>query len=358
MRQAGPPAGQVTQVAVRDAGAGRLFLRREDLEDRREKYRITRGGFTTCVQPTPRWRLTSGTVVLNLEHYAVLTNSLFKVKGMPGAVPADHVLPDQQGGPRDRVPDADVRVRPPSAGTTLSNAFFWAINRSQDATFLYDWYSKTGPGLRRRVPLRRRRRAPMGRSASTTCGARQPSTRTDGEHDDHAGARELPDQGSMSQRLGGRSARAAASTTSPTSRVQQTYNQNVFHVDQRQRVISGSVSGMVGQLEPQRQLRSQRVLLRDDAVDAVRAARRESRSSARRSRCSAAPLYFSISGEARAPAGRAATSGRDDRSGPLAIRHLSQGALPVHEVAVPDALDERGVPRDVLDRAARSRKPG
>ena len=48
-----------------------------------EKYRLTKGGFTTCVQPTPRWRLTSGTVVLNLDHYAMLTNALFKVKGMP-----------------------------------------------------------------------------------------------------------------------------------------------------------------------------------------------------------------------------------------------------------------------------------
>src|SRR4051812_6344507 len=29
-------------------------------------------------------------------------------------------------------------------GHTLSNAFFWAINRSQDATFYHDWMSKTG----------------------------------------------------------------------------------------------------------------------------------------------------------------------------------------------------------------------
>ena len=48
-----------------------------------QKYKITRGGFTTCVQPTPRWELTSRSVTLNLEHYAILTNSLFKVKGVP-----------------------------------------------------------------------------------------------------------------------------------------------------------------------------------------------------------------------------------------------------------------------------------
>ena len=39
-------------------------------------------------------------------------------------------------------------------GQSLSNAFFWAIGRSQDATLYHDWFSKTGQGVRRRVPLR------------------------------------------------------------------------------------------------------------------------------------------------------------------------------------------------------------
>ena len=32
-------------------------------------------------------------------------------------------------------------------GQTLSNAFFWAIDRSQDVTFMHDWFSKTGQGF-------------------------------------------------------------------------------------------------------------------------------------------------------------------------------------------------------------------
>ena len=32
-------------------------------------------------------------------------------------------------------------------GQSISNAFFWAISRSQDATFMHDWYSKTGQGF-------------------------------------------------------------------------------------------------------------------------------------------------------------------------------------------------------------------
>ena len=39
------------------------------------KYRISKGGFTTCVQPTPRWELTSSSVTLNLDDFAVLKKS-------------------------------------------------------------------------------------------------------------------------------------------------------------------------------------------------------------------------------------------------------------------------------------------
>src|SRR6185436_17408784 len=48
-----------------------------------KKYRITNGGFTTCVQPTPRWELHSSTVVLNLDEYTALRNAVFRVKGVP-----------------------------------------------------------------------------------------------------------------------------------------------------------------------------------------------------------------------------------------------------------------------------------
>jgi len=47
------------------------------------KYRITTGGFTTCVQPTPRWEVTSGSVIMNLDDYAIARNTLLKVKGVP-----------------------------------------------------------------------------------------------------------------------------------------------------------------------------------------------------------------------------------------------------------------------------------
>src|SRR6202007_2741052 len=32
-------------------------------------------------------------------------------------------------------------------GHSITNQFFWAINRSQDATIEHDWYSKTGQAI-------------------------------------------------------------------------------------------------------------------------------------------------------------------------------------------------------------------
>ena len=57
-----------------------------------------------------------------------------------------------------------------ATGSTISNAFFWAINRSHDATFFHDWMFSRGNGARRRIPLHdgaRRRRATSSITGST-----------------------------------------------------------------------------------------------------------------------------------------------------------------------------------------------
>jgi lipopolysaccharide assembly outer membrane protein LptD (OstA) len=46
-------------------------------------YRLTKGGFTSCIQPTPRWQMTASTLTLNLDNYALLRNSILSVKGVP-----------------------------------------------------------------------------------------------------------------------------------------------------------------------------------------------------------------------------------------------------------------------------------
>ena len=44
---------------------------------------IIHGGFTTCVQPTPRWDMAAESITLHLDDYAFLKNAVFRVKSVP-----------------------------------------------------------------------------------------------------------------------------------------------------------------------------------------------------------------------------------------------------------------------------------
>ncbi len=110
-----------------------------------KKYRITQGGFTTCVQATPRWEVASGSGTVVLEDHALLKNSLLKVKGVPLMYLPVFYYPIQSD---DRATGILIPVYGNSTyrGQSLSNAFFWAISRSQDATLVHDWFTRTGQG--------------------------------------------------------------------------------------------------------------------------------------------------------------------------------------------------------------------
>src|SRR5258707_6122621 len=110
------------------------------------KYKITKGGFCTCAQPTPRWGLHAGTVILNVEHYTLLTNAVLNVKGVPMFYLPVMYYPTKK---EDRATGFLIPTYGASSlrGQSIHNAFFWAIDRSQDATILHDWFSKTGQGV-------------------------------------------------------------------------------------------------------------------------------------------------------------------------------------------------------------------
>ena len=209
-----------------------------------EKYRITKGGFTTCVQPTPRWQLTSGTVILNLERYAFLTNSLLKVKSVPVFYLPVMYYPINK---EDRATGFLLPMYGSSTirGQTLSNAFFWAINRSHDATFYHDWFATTGQGFGSEY---RYVASPGSEGQIRFYNLRE---HTAEYTDDDGSVTTTPErtsyqiQGSLSQRLG-RAFRARGRVNYFSDiTVQQTYQQNVYNASQRQRVVSGSVSGVV-----------------------------------------------------------------------------------------------------------------
>ena len=111
-----------------------------------KRYRLTRGAFTTCVQPTPRWELVVATVTIELDDHALMKNTVLRVKGVPVFYLPIMYYPIQED---DRATGFLMPTYGNSTyrGQSLSNAFFWAINRSQDLTLLHDWFTKTGQGM-------------------------------------------------------------------------------------------------------------------------------------------------------------------------------------------------------------------
>jgi LPS-assembly protein len=110
------------------------------------RYRITRGSFTTCVQPEPRWQVVSRSIVIKLDDYAVARNMLLKVKGVPVLyLPVIYYpIRDDERATGFLMPTYGASLL---RGQAVSNAFFWAIGRSQDATFVHDWFTKAGQGF-------------------------------------------------------------------------------------------------------------------------------------------------------------------------------------------------------------------
>jgi LPS-assembly protein len=108
-------------------------------------YTLTNGGFSTCAQPAPRWEMqgSSGTIVLDKR--ALLKNAVLRVKNVPMFyVPVIYYpLSEDDRSTGFLLPTYSAST---IRGTGLSNAFFWAIDRSQDATFYHDYYSKAGQG--------------------------------------------------------------------------------------------------------------------------------------------------------------------------------------------------------------------
>ena len=106
-------------------------------------YRLTDGMFSTCMQPKPRWQLTGKNATVVLEDHASMRNAALRVKGVPVMFLPYMYYPLEQSGRSTGflIPTYSASgVR----GQGFGDAFFWAINRSQDATFYYDWFSKAG----------------------------------------------------------------------------------------------------------------------------------------------------------------------------------------------------------------------
>src|SRR5688572_5298747 len=208
------------------------------------RYRLTRGAFTTCVQPTPRWEATSKTVIINLDDFAFARNMVLKVKGVPVLyLPAIYYpIQDDNRATGFLLPTYGTST---VRGQALTNGFFWAINRSQDATLVHDWYTRSGQGAggeyryiadgrsegNVRVYGFSRKQTEFTRSGFTTVLPASNSFQVTGTANHGIGARLR--------------ARAYVDYFSDIL-TQQLYNQNLYQATQSRRTIEGSLSGNFG----------------------------------------------------------------------------------------------------------------
>ena len=208
-----------------------------------KKYRITNGGFTTCVQPTPRWEVAAGSFTINLDEYALVRNGVFRVKGVPLMYLPLFYYPVQED---DR---ATGFLMPIYGNTTLKGQnvtfpFFWAIGRSHDATLEYTWMSKAGRevGGEYRYIL-----SPASRGETEFMLIDEKAQPAAGATPARNARQSYSLRGSLSQKLPGTFRAVAGADYSSSLVTQQRYQQNIYRATNRTRILNTHMTGTVGQ---------------------------------------------------------------------------------------------------------------
>ena len=210
-------------------------------------YRLTNGAFTSCVQPTPRWEVKVSSATINLDEYALLRNAVLTVKGVPLFYLPGMYFPIQGDGRATGIlmPTYGAST---IRGQSISNAFFWALNRSHDATFFHDWFSSTGQGLGSEY---RYVAGPGSQgSARTYFLNERETTLVDGfgagTETTIPGRRSFDLRGNARHRISDAlTARGRVDYFSDVT-VQQTFQTNVFDASNSSRTLGGNVTGSWG----------------------------------------------------------------------------------------------------------------
>ncbi len=202
-----------------------------------DRYKVSKGGFTTCVQPTPRWELVGGSITIKVGDYAVLKNAVMQVKGVPVFYLPILYYPIQDD---DRATGFLLPTygRSTLTGQSVSNAFFWAISRNQDLSLLHDWFTASGQGygaeyrwVRTPTSNGNLRAYRLSQSAATVNGFQLPETRT------------VLVNGGISEDLPFNLKGRARIDYSSNFQANNLYSRDIANATQSQSTITGSVAG-------------------------------------------------------------------------------------------------------------------
>ncbi|MFZ0731815.1 MAG: LPS assembly protein LptD [Candidatus Sulfotelmatobacter sp.] len=108
-----------------------------------ERYLVYDGSITTCELPHPKWKFDARKVVVDVGGNAAIYNSEFLIRGIPVFYfpYATHPVARETRQTGFLVPSAG---RSSTNGNEIGDEFYWAINRSMDATIGGEYFSKRG----------------------------------------------------------------------------------------------------------------------------------------------------------------------------------------------------------------------
>ena len=111
-----------------------------------ETYVLHHGSVTSCELPHPKWTFNAEKIILRVGNYAHVFSSTFRLKGVP-VFYLPYVSPPVERLGRQSgflIPNFGTSN---TKGTVIGDSFYWAINRSMDATLGGEYLSKRGWAL-------------------------------------------------------------------------------------------------------------------------------------------------------------------------------------------------------------------
>jgi LPS-assembly protein len=111
-----------------------------------DEYVLHNGSVTSCELPRPKWTFNAAKIILRVGNSARVYNTTFRLKGvpvfyLPYAAPPVERLGRQSGFLIPNFGTSNTK------GTVIGDSFYWAINRSMDATLGGEYLSRRGWAL-------------------------------------------------------------------------------------------------------------------------------------------------------------------------------------------------------------------
>lgn len=111
-----------------------------------DEYVLHHGSVTSCELPRPKWTFTAAKIIMKVGSSAHVYNTTFRLKGvpvfyLPYASPPVERLGRESGFLIPNFGTSNTK------GTVIGDSFYWAINRSMDATVGGEYLSKRGWAL-------------------------------------------------------------------------------------------------------------------------------------------------------------------------------------------------------------------